>query len=107
MKRDNGFSSEVWSRISAYQAEGLVPSGWEPNGDSEHDHLGSIEAKAYVTWLHIHSHEVAGMGPEAAREVFLGRGRRERPQEPDRSPQRPAEAPKPAPGWSTPAEIPF
>ena len=67
------YSTEVWNRLSNYQAEGLIPQDFQPNGEHEHEQLGSIEAKAYVAWLRINHESLSGTSPEDARSRFLNR----------------------------------
>jgi len=70
MTRPKELSSELWDVLGGYQNEGLIPSGWEPLGDSPREHRGSIEAKAYATWLLRNAASCASRHPETCRSMF-------------------------------------
>lgn len=60
-------------KLSAYIGEGLVEPGWRPLGSTARMRLGSIEAKAYTTWIKQVSIDMPIMHPEAYRSAFQQR----------------------------------
>jgi hypothetical protein len=66
-------SVELQNRMNEYLSEGLIPTNFEPRGESDWERRRSIDSKAYIGWLEKNPERTVGYDVEMARTIFLKR----------------------------------